>query len=79
MNPLKHCGNCAFAAPVQVVGPDGNVQIGQKVLQCHRMPPTPLLLPSGAGTLTVRAMFPVVDASMSCAEHREPHPPPLDS
>lgn len=70
--PPESCARCAFASPVQLIGPDGQLQIGQTVLVCRRLPPTPVLVPAGGTALAMQSRFPVVDETMVCGEFREP-------
>lgn len=68
---LRHCLNCKFVVATALQGPDGKLLIGQKAYTCHRFPPHPLLLPSGQpGVVTLTPTFPIVNESISCAEHQ---------
>ncbi len=66
------CTNCMYSREQDLIGPDQKLVIGQKIYICQRFPPTPVLLPNPAGGASLTPCFPIVNESISCAEHRFP-------
>lgn len=63
--PRRHCGNCAFARDVQLPPPN----IGRQ-RYCHFNPPSVALIPVGPGQANLTPVFPPVNDSMLCHQHR---------
>lgn len=60
----RNCENCAFASEVR---DQSNPLLKHKI--CRRMPPTPVLVPGPQG-FNLMPLFPPVNASTLCGEHR---------
>ena len=59
------CADCKFCDPQQVIGPNGEVQIGQKQLICKRRPPTVCAIQTG-NRVSLTTVFPAVSDQMFC-------------
>jgi hypothetical protein len=63
--PRRNCTNCAFSKEIQLPPP----QIG-KTRICLWGPPGVVLIPDGRGGATLTTMFPNVNETVLCNQHR---------
>lgn len=73
------CARCQYAVKSQLVGPNGEITIGQYQLNCKRFPPqvvvTMIQGPQGAGMMHPPSVtFPPVVAEVWCHEWKEGEP-----
>ncbi len=75
------CGTCEFSELVQVIGPGGEISVGQTQRVCRRFPPVPVMLPiqmgaqMGAG---LRGVSPPVRDEDFCYEYSERADPEVE-
>jgi len=68
------CEKCEFSELVQVIGPDGSIQVGQSQRVCKRFPPVPVMLPIPMGSQMgagLRGVSPPVRDDDYCFEYQE--------
>lgn len=61
----RHCANCAFSKEIQAPPPN----IGKHRV-CLWGPPTVVVMPDGRGGLSLTTMFPNVNETVLCNQHR---------
>lgn len=61
----RACLRCAFAVKQQLLGPNGEIQIGQTQLVCKRRSPGVVAIPQGT-TITLIPSFPPVTPELWC-------------
>lgn len=64
-NEGRTCLRCAFVCDQQLIGPNGEIQIGQSQLICKRRPPCAIAVTRGS-TVSVISSFCPVTADMWC-------------
>lgn len=64
---MTDCMSCRHAEPARA--PDGSVDF--RIKNCHRFPPTPIVLMGVGGNPMMSAAFPTVGKGVRCAEHAE--------
>jgi hypothetical protein len=75
------CLTCEFSELVQVIGPQGEISVGQTQRVCRRFPPVPVMLPiqmgaqMGAG---LRGVTPPVRDEDFCFEYSERAEPEVE-
>lgn len=66
---VRNCTSCLYSRQAELIGPDQKIVIGQKIHTCQYGPPSPVLLPNPQGGATLTPVFPIVNESISCAQH----------
>lgn len=61
----RACLRCAFAVEQQLIGPQGEIQVGQKQLVCKRRPPVVIAAQQG-NAVTIIPSFPPVTPEIWC-------------